>query len=185
MSNSIGEKKLIYRVTHEHDPVAFGELYDSYVAKIYRFIFFKVATKEEAEDLTSDVFLKTWRYLTGEEGRKIQSLSGLIYRVARNCLVDFYRAKSQRAEQPLNLANEYGMDEARYKLVAVEMEAASILQVLKKMKHEYQEVLLLRYIEELSIREMAEILDKSAVSVRVTLHRALKVAKNILGQKYA
>ena len=60
---SLKEKSLLYKVREKQDAVAYGELYDYYVTRIYRFIFFKVRTKEEAEDLTSEVFLKTWEYI--------------------------------------------------------------------------------------------------------------------------
>jgi len=183
MPTAAVEKKLVYRVTKEHDPVAYGELYDRYVEKIYRFIFFKVSTKEEAEDLASEVFLKTWHYLTGKDGRDVSSFSGLIYRVARTCIIDFYRERSRRAEHPLDLAEAYGADEKRYHLVAVEQETLHILKILKKMKQEYQEVLIFKYLEDLSVREIGEILGKSAVNVRVTLHRALKIAKQLLDKE--
>lgn len=180
MPANINEKTLVYQVIKNHDPKAYAELYDLYVNRIYRFIFFKVAGKEEAEDLTSDVFLKTWQYLTKNQSLEIKSFSGLIYQIARNALVDLYRTKANRQEFSLDLANELSITEERFAAIDASHDVRKILQALKQLKQEYQEVLLLKYIEELSIKEIAEILKKTQVNVRVTLHRAMIILKKSL-----
>lgn len=180
MPASINEKKLVYQIIKNHDPEAYAELYDLYVDRIYRFIFFKVGSKEEAEDLTSDVFLKTWQYLTKNQKLEIKSFSGLVYQIARNALVDLYRAKANRPEFPLDAASDLFVHDKRFAEIDASGDVLKILQALKKIKQEYQEVLLLKYIEELSIKEIAEILKKTQVNVRVTLHRAMIVLKKTL-----
>lgn len=177
------EKKLIYQVTRNRDAEAYGVLYDQYVARIYRFIFFKVSRKEEAEDLTSEVFLKTWQYLAQGSNKEIKSFSGLVYQIARNALVDFYRAKAARPEFPLELANDIHIDEERFAAIDKNHEVKGILTAIKQLKQEYQEVILLKYIEELSFKEISIILKKTPVNVRVTLHRAMRVIKKILEDK--
>lgn len=177
------EKKLLYRVTEKKDPEAFGLLYDSYVSKIYRFIYFKVSNKEDAEDISSEVFLKTWNYLTQSKHGEIKSFSGLVYKIARNTLIDHYRKQGSKQEISLDMVTDVADIQDRYQEIDIKHEAQKILSVLKKMKREYQEVLLLRYIEELSVAEIAIILEKGQVNIRVTLHRAIKVAKNLLNKK--
>lgn len=176
------EKKLLYRVVEEKDPEAFGRLYDHYINKIYRFIYFKVKSKEDAEDVVSEVFLKTWNYLTQSGRKQIKSFSGLVYKIARNTLIDHYRKLGSKPEISLDMVLEVADHADRYQEIDTHHEAQKILAVLKKMKREYQEVLLLRYIEELSVAEIAIILEKGQVAVRVTLHRAIKVAKNLLNK---
>lgn len=183
MPASLSEKKLVYQVTKNHDPEAFASLYDLYVGRIYRFIFFKVNRKEEAEDLTSDVFLKTWQYLTEKTDKEIKSFSGLIYQVARNSLVDWYRAKANRPEFSLEQAPDVEEIPGEDKMVAnlmVNESAKVLLKHVRQMKQEYQEVILLRYIEELSIKEIAQIIKKSPINVRVTLHRATNILKKAM-----
>ncbi len=183
MSGSLSEKKLVYQVTKNHDPEAFASLYDLFVARIYRFIFFKVNRKEEAEDLVSEVFLKTWQYLTENTDREIKSFSGLIYQIARNSLVDWYRAKANRPEFSLDTApdveNIPGEDKMVMNLMVAES-AKVLLKQVRQLKQEYQEVILLRYIEELSIKEIAQIVKKSPINVRVTLHRATNILKKTM-----
>ena len=178
------EKLLVHKVQENKDNEAFGELYDLYIEKIYRFVFIKLSNKEEAEDITSDVFLKTWNYLIADKKQfEIKSFSGLIYRIARNTLVDFFRHKSVRREYGIETLEDIGEDSELIEKIDVKHEVDNIMHVLKKMKREYQEIILLRYIEELSIAEIAEILEKRKTNVRVTLHRALKILKELLSKE--
>ncbi len=181
--NSFNEKKLLYRVRVHKDTEAFGELYDRYVAKIYRFVYLKVSHREEAEDIVSDVFLKAWNYLVDaqrEADTEIKSFSGLIYTIARTSIIDFYRARARRKECTLEVLEGVAENSELERSTGQQQEITAILHKLKKMKHEYQEIITLKYIEELSTEEIAKILDKSHVSVRVTLHRALKILKGML-----
>ncbi len=184
--NNFNEKKLLYRVRVHKDTEAFGELYDRYVAKIYRFVYFKVSHKEEAEDIVSEVFLKAWNYLVDvqrETDTEIKSFSGLIYTIARTSLIDFFRARAKRKECTIetleNVAHEGSIEEKTQK----DQEIEAILKHMKSMKREYQEIIVLKYIEELSTSEVAQILGKSVVTVRVTLHRAMKILKKSLEDK--
>ncbi|MBU1131828.1 hypothetical protein KKC32_01060, partial [Patescibacteria group bacterium] len=93
---SLKEKYLIFKVRQNKDANAYGQLYDYYVDRIFRFILFKVATTEEAEDLTSEVFLKTWEYINNT-GKKIKNLNALLYKIARNKVIDYYRTKARHA----------------------------------------------------------------------------------------
>lgn len=180
MQNSIHEKILLYRVRINQDKEAFGILYDRYVGPLYRFIYFKLSNKEEAEDVTSDVFLKTWQHLarSGSE-TEINSLKHLLYSIARNAVIDVYRNRARRKEVPIEMgdtiAHPVTISDDLDKTQAVD----ELLQHIKKLKQEYQEVIFLRYVEDLSIHEIATVLGKGSTNVRVTLHRAIKKLKDI------
>lgn len=180
MRHLFSEKKLVYQVITRRDPQAFGALYDLYLAKIYRFVYFKVGGKEEAEDITSTVFLKTWHYLVEHKPGEVQSFSGLVYRIARNCLVDFYRTKAHNTTMPLESAENIGAVDKQFAAAENRADVQPILRVISQLKREYQEILLLRYVDDLSVGEIAQILEKTQTNVRVTLHRALKLAKERL-----
>jgi RNA polymerase sigma-70 factor (ECF subfamily) len=180
--NKRSDTILLHRVEANHDPEAFAELYDRYVKQIYRFIYFKVSGHEEAEDLTADVFLKTWNYI--QEGKEVKSFSGLLYRIARNTIIDLYRSKAA-APESVSLYNEeieVGDENAWLKKIDISIEHQGIVQAIKKLKQEYQEVVTLRFIDDLSIEEIAEITGKKKIAVRVTLHRALKKLQQFLKQ---
>jgi len=176
--SKVPEKLLLYRLTNKKDPESFGQLYDLYVEKIYRFIYFKVGNREEAEDITSEVFLKVWNHIN--EDREIKSFSGLVYRVARNSVIDLYRSKTREVEN-LDPDKEV-VDEKNkwFEKLSIKSETEQVLIALEKLKHDYKEVLTLRYIDELEINEIAEIMDKKNTAVRVLIHRALKRAQQVL-----
>lgn len=184
MSKETSEKVLLYRLQTKQDPDAFAALYDLYIKRIYRFVFFKVSGHEEAEDITSEVFLKVWNHIA--EKKEVKSFSGLLYRVARNSIVDLYRSKSFQANPLLLSELPEGREpiEARDwgEKIGSEMETDRIVGAIKKLKQEYQEVITLKYIDELSAEEISEITGKGKIAVRVTLHRALKKLKDILGE---
>ena len=182
-SSKFQEKLLLIRIKKK-DPDAFSQVYDLYITPIYRFIYFKVATRQDAEDLTSEVFLKIWQYVTETED-EIENLRALLYRTARNLVIDFYRRSAKRDLTQDFEVLETIKDERQQSLLSQidsKLEMQNIEKVLRQLKDEYREVIILRYLEELSINEIARILDKSKGSVRVLLHRALKVARELLNQ---
>lgn len=183
MSSTLREKILLFKLQIEHDPEAFVALYDMYVKRIYRFVYFKVSSHEEAEDITSEVFLKAWHYL--QEKKEVKSFSGLLYRVARNCIIDLYRGRVAKPETVLSDFSEEGAERAGdrgrwYADVQDKIETQKIIEALKKLKQEYREVVTLRYVDELEIDEIAEIVGRTRIAVRVTLHRAMKKVREIL-----
>ena len=179
----MNETILLYRIRAKRDQDAFAKLYDLYIERIYRFVYIKISHKQEAEDLTSDIFLKTWYYLTDENNRQIKSFSGLIYRIARNRIIDWYRNKSKRDLLELEAAADVADTTSLHEQVASAHDAANILDTIRTLKQEYQEIVLLRYIEEMSIAEIAEIVGKKRTAVRVTLHRAMKKIKDLIDQQ--
>lgn len=180
MQRSLHEKLLLYRVRVKKDPEAFGRIYDSYAPRIYRFVFFKVSSEEEAQDITADIFLKSWQYLLDERGKEVRHLPGLLYGIARNCVIDFYRSRATKeALLPITdaldetVADERRLDEKTIAKIDVEL----LGRQLRNLKDEYREVLVMRYLDELSIGEIAEALDKTSGNVRVLLHRATEALK--------
>ena len=179
MSGTWKEKTLLFRLQTKQDPDAFAELYDLYVKRIYRFVYFKVAGHEEAEDIVSEVFLKSWNYIIGNSEKEVKSFSGLLYRIARNSIIDYYR---KRAGSPENLLEDQDVgDEGKWSIELNErIDNQQVIVAIRKLKQEYQEVLTLRYVDGLAIDEIAEITGKGNVAVRVTLHRALKKLKEFV-----
>lgn len=180
MLEHLAEKFLLYKLQVRQDPDAYTELYDAYVKQIYRFVYFKVSNHEEAEDITSQVFLKAWQYL--QEKKEVKSFSGLLYRIARNAVIDLYRTRAAKPET--SLAEDYDIGDGGkwYADISAKVDAEKVIKALKKLKQEYQEAITFRYIDELELSEIAEITGKGAIATRVTLHRALNKLKQILAE---
>ena len=181
---SIKEKILFSRLKSK-DKQAFVRAYDLYIDQIYRFVYFKVGSKEEAEDLTSAVFLKTWNYVQSGNAINYKTLRSLIYKIARNAIIDHYRKTSDQKnisiDSPISEADliDNNQDLKKQAEIASDMELVEVK--LTKLKDEYREVVVLRFINELSIAEIADILDKSKGNVRVLVYRALKALREIAG----
>lgn len=174
------DKIYLYKVVTNKDPEAFGRIYDKYVDRIYRFIFFKVDTPEEAEDITSEVFLKSWQYLIGPNSYEIQNLSAFLYKLARNTVIDSYRKKKQSIsfEELGDVMKDQNMDIAKF--TDINMDFEYLWKVLEELKEDYKEAIVLRHIECLGIGEIAKILDKTNGSTRVLVHRAIATLRKKL-----
>ncbi|MBI4992337.1 MAG: sigma-70 family RNA polymerase sigma factor [Candidatus Harrisonbacteria bacterium] len=171
------EKKHIQRAKGGNKE-AFGLLYDHYLPKIYRFIFLKVANRAEAEDLAHEVFLNAWQsiYRYKDEGFPFSSW---LYQIAKNGVIDFYRTSKKNIQ--LEAVNEELVKiNANY---PENLETALALEKLQKiirlLKPEYQDVLIMRFVEDMSHEEIAAILNKSEGAVRLIQHRALKELKSL------
>jgi RNA polymerase sigma-70 factor, ECF subfamily len=170
------EKIALLRL-RQGDTEAFGFIYDTYIEKIYRYIYFRVSDVGIAHDISQEVFLQTWEYIVANN--TIDSLQSFLYRVAYHKIVDHYRFKERQAVL---------LDEVKEELRVPETASAVVdLELLKKhigkLKQEYQDVILLRHVEGLSIAEIGDILEKDANNVRVTLHRATAALKEVYQSK--
>lgn len=181
------EKELLVGVKKK-DNEAFIKAYDLYVDQIFRFVYFKVGSKEEADDLTSIVFLKTWNYIQDSRPEDFKTLKSLIYKIARTSIIDYYRKNSNfnkvafenKEGEPIDIKDEK-QDIARQ--AEINSDFGIIEQKLQELKDEYREVIILRFIDELNIKEIAAILDKPKNNVRVLVHRALKALRELMENK--
>lgn len=160
------------------DEQAFGEIYDIWAAKVYRFIYFKIKDAPMAEDLTSEVFLKAWEKLHQYKPQADAKFSTWLYTVARNTLVDHYRrhkATEISFEDLPEIADLEGDEPYR--------EASELELALSKLPEEYQKVLRLRFAEGHSIAKTAQIMRKKEDNIRALSSRGLKQLREILEQK--
>jgi RNA polymerase sigma-70 factor (ECF subfamily) len=165
----------------------FSKIYDKYIDKIYRFVFLKVNSPEVAEDLTSETFLRGWMAYKQREtsnkqqATKIENPPAFLYQIARNLVVDYYREKGKAQ---IVSALDYRIIDPRINLeerANLNSDFEQVRHALVNLKEDYQDVIIYRYLDELSVPEIAKILEKSEGTVRVTLHRALKTLREKLG----
>lgn len=177
------EQLLLFRAKNG-DRNAFGQIYDYYVKPIYRFIYFKVPTREDAEDLTSQTFIKALKYIV-EEKKEIKSLQAFLYQLARNLVIDFYRTKAIETLPIDDQLTEAIPDEEIDIKEKVEIisDLKNVEEALKQISEPYREVVILRYVEGLSNKEIAQIVNRSEGAVRVILHRGLNKLREKLNSK--
>ncbi len=180
--NKLQERWLLQKIAIKKDAEAFATIYDSYIDQIYRFIYFKVGNSAEAEDLTSTVFLNLWTYLIDTDKKKqVESVSGLMYTIARRLVVDLYRERAKASHTSLEDI-EISVNESITENISTKQDADRLLQHMRTLKQEYQEVLHLKYLDELSTAEIARVLGKNQTNVRVLLHRATKKLQELFDQ---
>jgi RNA polymerase sigma-70 factor (ECF subfamily) len=155
---------------------SFGEIYNLFFQKIYRFIFYRVGHKETAEDLTEEVFLKAFGKISGLSNNG--TFEGWLYQIARNLVIDYYREKKVLIDiQDLENTLEYESNVVD--VLNLQNNQKIILQVLKQLPSDQQTVLKLKFFEELDNSAIAEILEKTEGAVRVIQHRGLTKLKEL------
>ena len=163
----------------------FLELYDAHVGKIYRYIYFRVGSQEQAQDLTSEVFLKCWQYIGGQQTvsrKQLDNPRAFFYQVARNLITDFYRQKDRAPISLEEIADRIIADKGNgpSEMASVSLDMESVKKALLRLNDDYREIIIWRYLDELEIKEIAEILDKREGTVRTLLSRALDSLKGVL-----
>jgi RNA polymerase sigma-70 factor (ECF subfamily) len=154
-------------------------LYEDHLAAIYRFIFSKVGNREEAEDLTSQVFMKAVRHL--DQSRHIESIQSWLFQVARTTVADhwrrFYRIRVNSLDDLLDAGWE-GPREERPDQRSFQPEAR-VQRLLGLLPDRYREVLTLRFLENCTIAETAQRMGLSEPNVKVLQFRALRKAATL------
>ena len=183
----IEEKLLLYKI-RKKDKQAYVKAYDLYINQLYRFIYFKVGSKEEAEDLCSAVFLKAWYHILSNSLKDEKTLKALLYKIARNLIIDHYRRSKDRETVSLDDGNGNGRE-----IIDDKQNAGQLMEVradwlvletkLPGLKDEYREIIILRFINQLSIKEIADILNKPKGNVRVLIFRALGALKELVSRE--
>lgn len=183
MQNPLKKKILLFRVQSLQNTEAFGEIYDLYIDRIFRYVVIRVKTREIAEDLAGEVFLRAWEFLI--QHKQVSNLNAFLYKIAHNLVVDFYRKKEVKLVPDQMLLGANPGQAARDILQDLQLDADMIVveKALQDLKDEYREAIILRFIEELGIGEIAEVLEKPKGTVRVILSRGLKALREIMEKK--
>ncbi len=177
---STHEMATLVELAQGGDAEAFGKLYDVLVAPIYRYIYYRVG-RTDAEDLTEQVFLKSWEKLGQYHTKDGNPFSAWVFRIAHNLVVDHYRLKSKNEtlELPEDFVSESHADNpanlAEQKFNQSELKAA-----IRRLPESYQQVIVLKFINEFENTEIAKIIKKSEGAVRILQFRALARLKTIL-----
>jgi len=176
-----GEQNLVKRAIRG-DSSAFGTLYDHYQAAIYRFVAVKVGRREEAEDITHQVFLSAWQNVRGYKHRG-HPFSSWLYQIARNQVIDFYRAQKNEVSLDKFDPESFVLPASVHLDLSVKLEMEKVHGAIKQLKVDYQDVIIMRFVEDISLKETAAILRKTEGAVKLLQHRAVRELKKILGEE--
>jgi RNA polymerase sigma-70 factor, ECF subfamily len=151
------------------DPAAFGRLYSHYVQPIYKYLYSRVGTVHDAEDLTSQTFMTAYESLARYRERGY--FSAWLFRIARSKLIDHFRRNKR--EVGLDAAGQMLEREDSLGVLIRAEELSKMRFLIKKLSEDQQELLRLRYVADLSFAEMAELLDEREDAVKKSVYRLL------------
>ncbi len=149
------------------------EVYDAYADAIFRHCYFRLSDRELAKDFMQEAFARTWEYLAN--GNNPENLRAFIYRVASNLIIDHYRKKKTYSLD--TLAKDKGFDPTdanEMDRIVTESEAKRALAQLPNLPEPYRSVFVMRYVDDMTPQEIAEITGESENTVSVRIHRAAK-----------
>jgi len=176
-----GENNLIKKAI-KGKPEAFGALYDHYHPRIYRFVLIKVSHKEQAEDITHQTFLKAWENIKTYEPQG-HPFGSWLYKIARNTVIDHYRASRQKISLEDVSPEALGIDDSLVGKIEISIEWENLLESIRELKEIEQDVLIMRFVENLPHKEVAEAVQKTENAVKVIQHRAIKKLKKKVDNK--
>jgi len=161
------------------NPQAFEELYKKTFVPLFRYVYFRVKNKEIAEDLLQTVFIKAWQKITSLNQQN-DNLLPWLYTIARNTVIDYYRKP-----KPLSLDAFENHNFATHSLNIDERldqqdKLKKVLANLSNLSSDQQEVIILRFINDLTYKEISHILNKKEEAIRALQYRALKSLKQTI-----
>lgn len=158
----------------------FLQVYEEYSDAIFRFCLTKTKNRDVALDLTQDTFIKTWEYLAN--GKVVDQIRPFLYRVARNLIIDLSRKKTTLS---LDTYLDEGGDvkDTQTETFGMAFDVDQVLKIVDTLDPKYREPIVLRYVEDLSLAEIAKVMGVSENVVSVRLHRAMKQLHDIVKEK--
>lgn len=163
---------------------AFTEAYNRFADDIFRHCAFRCFDRERAKELMQDAFMKVWEYISA--GNDVDNIRALLYKTANNLIIDQARRAKKRqivsfedlAEDGFDIAGEDGRDEGR------KFDAKQVVSIMHQLDEPYRTAIVMRYINELPPRDIADVLGESANVISVRINRGLKMLQGLVKQPY-
>ena len=163
------EESLVRRAK-QHDQEAFAQLYEEHFDKIYRYVTLRIGNETEAEDMTQQVFLNALQSISSFKWKGVP-FSAWLFRIAHNQVVDYLRRKKRTA---VPLSESLASSDSNPQLLAEhKLDIEQLLLATKRLTEAQREVISLRFASELSIAQVAKVMDKSQGAVKALQHSAI------------
>jgi RNA polymerase sigma-70 factor (ECF subfamily) len=151
----------------------FTSLYEGFAADVFRFALYLCGNRSDAEDITSETFVRAW---TSHEAIQTETVKGYLFTIARNLFLKQRRAASRHA--PLD-ENARDARPSAFDLVQQRAEAAAVLQAMQSLPDVDRAALVMRTFDELPYREIARVLAITETAAKVKVHRARASLMNL------
>ncbi len=170
------DEQIIQKVKNG-DPEAFGLLYDQYAEMVFRYAFSQLDNRFDAEELTEEIFLRSWKALPGYDERGTPFIT-FLFQVARTSLIEFHRhhKPSPSLDGSTGRPREPGLEES----VSIQADNPVFRATLAKLPEEYRSVLIFRFLVCLTVEETAQVMQRTAGAALILQHRALSALRQYL-----
>jgi len=179
----LDNERLLASRASQGDRDAYAELYQRYVDKIFRYIYYKVGLRAETEDLTSQTFMKAWDAIGDYEWRN-HPFGAWLFRIAHNLVVDHHRSRRDLvslSDATPQLEQKASRDDLRPERVLSEMITSErVRHAIGRLTEEQQQVLILRFFEGMSTGEVSDLMGKRRGAIRGLQFRALSALRDLL-----
>lgn len=165
------------------DSTAFGELYTRYVSRIYNYVYYRTGNHHDAEDLTSRVFFRALAHIGNYTDRGVP-FSAWLYRIAHNLVANWHRDRGRKTVVPLDeqLTSNMNFD-APETVTETNEEEALLLQSIRDLPDERQQLLILKFVERLSNAEIGAIMNRTEGAIKSLYHRTLLTLRSTIEAK--
>jgi len=164
------------------DTDAFSVLYLRYVKRIYNYIYYRTGSQHDAEDLTERVFFRAMNHIHNYRNRGLP-FSAWLYRIAHNLVANWHRDSHRRREVPLDdHTHTIRHGEQPETALLKNQEIDGLLEAIRKLPEERQNLLILKFVEHMSNDEIAHIMGRSEGAIKSLYHRTLLSLRDDLGK---
>lgn len=173
----------VLALASQGDRDAFGQLYQRYVERIFNYVYYRTGNTHDAEDLTARVFQRAMNHIHNYTDRGVP-FSAWLYRIAHNLVANWHRDRSRKQEIPIDdlpILPAKGNHPERNLVRSQEQDA--LLKHIRKLPPERQNLLILKFVENLSNAEIGKIMGRSEGAVKSLYHRTLLALRDQLGDQ--
>jgi RNA polymerase sigma-70 factor, ECF subfamily len=167
----VPDLELVRRAATE--PEAFGLLYERHVRRIYNYIYYRTGDHHDAEDLTARVFQRALRHVGAFQDMGVP-FSAWLYRIAHNLVANWHRDRSRRPVVPLEDHTVLTPGSQHPESLAMAREVGEdLLELVRRLPEERQQLLILKFAERLSNAEIGQIMGRTEGAIKSLYHRTL------------
>lgn len=167
----VGDSELV--ALAKEDKAAFGELYERYLQKIYSYVYYRTGNVHDAEDLTAKVFIRALSHISSyvEKGVPFQAW---LYRIAHNLVANWHRDQGRRKIIALDDYVVHSLkSEAPDRLNEEREEQSQLLEAVRRLPEDRQQLILLKFVERMSNAEIGAIMGRTEGAIKSLYHRTL------------
>ena len=155
----------------------FLEAYDAHSDAIFRYCYYRVFDREKAKDFAQEAFCRTWKYIS--EGKEVENIRAFLYRTATNIIIDESRKKKASSLDQIMEKGFMPKTDPREKTQDY-FTGQELIAIVKSLDEKYRDVILMKYVDDLSTKEIAFALHETENNVYVRISRGLEKVKEIL-----